>query len=588
MARASDLTNGVGRAPDGRLRELRVRDFALIEDVRLPVEPGLTVLTGETGAGKSLLIDALGLVLGGRADPSAVRHGAPVSRVEARFVGRDGEILVVREVSAGGRSSARLDGEPIGLGRLAEVTGPLVEIHGQHDQQRLLDPRRQLDLLDGYAGLGALRAAVAETVERWRANRAALAALALDPRELARRIEVAEHEAAEIAGARLRIGEAEEIRERLAAAGHAEAIVRGAATLGDLLGGEGPSLLDLAGRAVVEARRLAGYDRRFEPLAERLAAVEAEAADLASEVRRLAEGVDHDPASLARLEARLSEIYGLLRRYGDDEAAVIAYGERAAAEAARLRDADAERARRAAAEPELLAAVADAAAALSTARRRAAAALAGAVDAALVELGFRPGTFSVLVGRRAAGPDEPAVEVEGDAVAFDATGIDEVVFAFAPNPGEPARPLARIASGGELSRVALAIEEVLAAVDATPTLVFDEIDAGIGGRSAEPVGQALWRLGRRHAVLCVTHLAQIAAYADHHVQIAKTSRGGRTATEIRLLDREDRLAELAAMLGGSAAGPAARASAEELLTRAEAWRAAEAGAPASTTAGRRR
>lgn len=587
MARMSELASGVGRGPDGRLRELRVRDFALIEDVRLSVEPGLTVLTGETGAGKSLLIDALGLVLGARADPSAVRHGAPASRVEARFEGRDGELVVVREVSAGGRSSARLDGEPIGLGRLAEVTGPLVEIHGQHDQQRLLDPRRQLDLLDAYGGLGALRAAVAEAVERWRANRAALAALALDPRELARRIEVAEHEAAEIAAARLRIGEADEIRDRLAAAGHAEAIVRGAATLGELLGGEGTSLLDLAGRAIVEARRLAGYDRRFEPIADRLAAVEAEAADLASEVRRLAEGVDHDPASLARLEARLSEIYGLLRRYGDDEAAVIAYGERAAAEAARLRDADVERARRAAAEPELLAAVADAAGALSAARRRAATALAGAVDAALVELGFRPGAFSVLVGRRAAGPDEPAVEVDGDAVAFDATGIDEVVFAFAPNPGEPARPLARIASGGELSRVALAIEEVLAAVDATPTLVFDEIDAGIGGRSAEPVGQALWRLARRHAVLCVTHLAQIAAYADQHVQITKTSRGGRTATEIRPLEREGRIAELAAMLGGSAAGPAARASAEELLTRAEAWRANAAAATPPTPGGRR-
>lgn len=324
--------------PAGCLRELRVRDFALLEDVRLPVDPGLTVVTGETGAGKSLLIDALGLVLGARADPAAVRHGAAASRIEARFAGPDGELVVVREVSAAGRSAARLDDEPVGLARLAEVVGPLVEIHGQHDQQRLLDPRRQLDLLDAYAGLEPLRAAVAEAVERWRANRAALAALALDPRELARRIEVAEHEAAEIAAARLRVGEADELRERLAAAGHAEAIAEGATRLGELLGGEGASLVDVAGRAVAEARRLAGYDRRFEGLAERLAGIEAEAADVASEVRRLAEAVDHDPAVVARLEARLSEIYGLLRRYGDDEAAVIAYGERAAAEAARLRE----------------------------------------------------------------------------------------------------------------------------------------------------------------------------------------------------------------------------------------------------------
>jgi len=586
MSRAADVDADLGRVDGepGGLRELWVRDFALIEDVRLVVAPGLTIVTGETGAGKSLLIDALGLVLGARADPSAVRHGAAASRIEARFATPDGELVVVREVSAAGRSSARLGDEAVGLARLAEVTGPLVEIHGQHDQQRLLDPRRQLDLLDAYAGLGPLRAAVAEAVERWRANRAALLALAVDPRDLARRIEIAEHEAAEIAAARLRVGEADEIRDRLAAAGHAETIARGAVEIGDLLGGEGTSVLDLVGRALGEARRLAGLDRRFGPLVERLAGLEAEAADLASEVRRLAETVDHDPAAVARLEARLSEIYGLLRRYGDDEAAVIAYGERAAAEAARLRGADAEGARRAAAEPELLAAVAAAAVRLSTARRRAAGQLAAAVDAALAELGFRTGAFAVAVGRRAAGPDEPAVEIDGDAVAFDATGVDEVVFTFAPNVGEPARPLARIASGGELSRVALAIEEVLAAVDATPTLVFDEIDAGIGGRSAEPVGRALWRLGRRHAVLCVTHLAQIAAYADHHVQIAKTRRDGRTVTELHGLDREGRLAELAAMLGGSAASAAARASAEELLARAEAWRTAEAGEGVGTGA----
>lgn len=560
----------------GALRELRVRDFALLEDVRLAVEPGLTVVTGETGAGKSLLIDALGLALGARADPSTVRHGAPLARIEARFERSDGQLVVVREVSTTGRSLARLDDEAVSLARLAEVVGSAVEIHGQHDQQRLLDPRRQRDLLDAYGGLEPLRAAVAEAVERWRANRAALAALAVDPRELARRIEIAEHEAAEIAAARLRPGEASEIRDRLEAAEHAEAIARGAGELGELLGGEAASLRELAGRAVAGARRLAGLDRRFEAVAERLAGVEAEIDDLAREVRRLAESIDHDPTSLARLEARLSEIYGLLRRYGDDEAAVIAYGERAAAEAARLRDADAERARRAGAEPELLAAVAARATELSERRRAAAAALAAAVDEALADLGIRRGAFSVAVGRRAAAPDEPAVEVDGDAVVFDATGIDEVVFTFAPNAGEPARPLARIASGGELSRVALAIEEVLAGVDATPTLVFDEIDAGIGGRSAEPVGRALWRLARRHDVLCVTHLAQIAAYADHHLQISKVSRGGRTVTELRRLDRAGRVAELAAMLAGRDGGPAALASAAELLERAEAWRRANA------------
>jgi len=282
-------------------------------------------------------------------------------------------------------------------------------------------------------------------------------------------------------------------------------------------------------------------------------------------------------------------IYALERRYGDDEAAVIAHGERAQAEAERLRGLDGERAHRQAEDARLLALVAFAAAELSTARRAAAGALADAVGAVLAELGFPAGVFEVALGRRPAGSDEPAVEVDGDAVAFDGAGIDQVVYRLAPNAGEPARPLARIASGGELSRVALAIKQVLAEADETPTLVFDEIDAGIGGRSADPVGRSLWTLARRHQVLCVTHLPQIAAHADAHFQISKRERDGRTVTEVTRLDHEGRIVELAQMLGGSAGtgaagtgdgqapaategGTAALASARELLDRAEAWR----------------
>jgi DNA repair protein RecN (Recombination protein N) len=228
----------------------------------------------------------------------------------------------------------------------------------------------------------------------------------------------------------------------------------------------------------------------------------------------------------------------------------------------------------------LLAAAAEAAAELSTARSRAAASLAEAVDAALGELGFPPGVFDVALGRRPAAVDEPALELDGDAVAFDASGVDQVIFQLAPNRGEPARSLARIASGGELSRVALAVRQVLAGADRTPTLVFDEIDTGLGGRSADPVGRALWRLARRHQVLCVTHLPGIAAHADAHVRIAKRERAGRTVTEVSVLDREGRIVELAHMLGGAsgtAPTTAALASARELLEAAEAWRGAGAG-----------
>jgi len=555
----------------GRLLELTVADLALIERLRLELADGLNVFTGETGAGKSLLIDALGLAIGARADTTLVRHGAETARVSALF-DRDPEPLIAaREVSASGRSTARIDDEPVTAARLAEVAGPLVEIHGQHEQQRLLDERWQRDLLDAFGDLAELRAAVGAAVRSWRENRTQLAELELDPRELARRLELAEHETAEIGAARLRPGEADELRSRLEAAQHGEAIARGSATLVDAIAGDERGVRDAAAVALREARALARLDPRFEPLAERLAGLEAELDDVASAARELAESVEHDPAALARHEERLSLIYGLERRYGDDEAAVIAHGERAAAEAERLLGLDSERSRRQAEDARLLAGVAFAAAELSSARRGVAGTLANTVGAVLADLGFPPGVFEVALGRRPADADEPAVEIDGDAVAFDGAGVDQVVFRIAPNAGEPARSLARIASGGELSRVALAIKQVIAEADETPTLVFDEIDSGIGGRSADPVGRSLWTLARRHQVLCVTHLPQIAAHADAHFQISKRERGGRTVTEVTRLDRDGRIVELAQMLGG-AAQSAASASARELLDRAEAWR----------------
>jgi len=562
----------------GRLLELAVTDLALIDRLRLALEPGLNVLTGETGAGKSLLIDALGLALGARADSSLVRHGADAAHVEALFDRVPEPLIAVREVSATGRSTARLDDEAVTAGRLSLVVAPLVEIHGQHDQQRLLDEGWQRDLLDAFGAHEDARAGVAAAVDRWRANRTAMDGLAMDPRELLRRMDLLEHEADEITAAGLRVGEADEITAQLAAAQHAETILTGAATVRDLLLAEGKGARERLARADHDLRALARLDERWSPLADRLAGLEAEVEDVALEVRSLADTVDHDPASLARLEDRLGEIHRLLRRFGDDEAIVIAHGARAAAEVARLRGLEDERARRQAEDGELLLAIADTAATLSILRSRTAAALGEAVSGVLAELGFPVEAFAVSVGRRPAARDDPAVEVDGDAVAFDASGIDTVVFTFRPNAGEPGRPLARIASGGELSRVALAVKQVLAEADRTPTLVFDEIDTGIGGRSADPVGRSLWTLGRAHQVLCVTHLPQIAAYADAHYRIAKRERDGRTVTEITRLDRDGRVVELAAMIGGPEGGKAASHSAGELLDRAEAWCAVRAAA----------
>ena len=286
----------------GRLLELTVTDLALIERLRLELAPGLNVFTGETGAGKSLLIDALGLAVGARADSTLVRHGAETARVTALFDRVPEPLIAAREVSAAGRSTARLDDEPVTAARLADVAGALVEIHGQHDQQRLLDEDWQRDLLDAFGGHEAPRAAVAAAVERWRANRAALAELAMEPRELLRRLEILEHEASEIAAGRLREGEASEITRDLGAAQHAGTIAAGAETVRETLLGEGSGARERVALAEHELRGLARLDERWSVLADRLAGLEAELEDVAAESRSLAETVDHDPSALEALE----------------------------------------------------------------------------------------------------------------------------------------------------------------------------------------------------------------------------------------------------------------------------------------------
>jgi DNA repair protein RecN (Recombination protein N) len=546
------------------LRELAVRDLALIERVRVVFETGLTIITGETGAGKSLLIDALGLVMGARSDTGLVRHGAAGARVEALFdVDAAPEPLIcVREVSAEGRSIARIDDETVTAARLAQVVGPLLEIHGQHEQQRLLSAPWQRDVLDTFGGHAALREGVAAAVRELRANEAALRELALEPAELERRLELAGHAADEIEAAAPREGEVDELRARLTLAGNAQRIVALLAETHDLLASEGSSARDTVALAVHGATELARLDPEMSGLADRIAGVEAELDDIALELRRRQDSVADAASDSAALDARLGILYGLLRKYGENEETLIAYGEAARAEVDRLRHLDAERERRQAEQERLADAARAAAAKLSEARKSVASQMAASVTEYLVELGFPTGAFAVWVT-----DDE-----------LDETGADRVEFVFEPNVGEPARTLARIASGGEMSRVALALKTVLARADETPTLIFDEVDAGIGGRSADPIGRVLWRLARDHQVVCVTHLPQIAAYADTHLRIEKVERDGRTVTHIEPLSSDERRVELAHMLGGSAGADAALGAADALLAAAEKIRASSAAA----------
>ena len=545
------------------LLELTVTDLALIDRVRVALADGFTVITGETGAGKSLLIDALLLVSGGRADAGLVRAGAGSARVEALFdrpratdgaedAGRSEEPLIcVREVSPG-RTVARIDDETVPVSRLAATVEPLVAIHGQHEQQRLLAGARQRELLDASGGHEALVAAVAERVRAWQANRDALAALEIPSAEVERRLELARHAVEEIEAIDPRPGEVAELRQRLDLVAGAERFLRAAEGVRESLVGEEGARSRIAA-ALHEARDLARQDPRLEAIATRLEGLDAEVEDVAAEVRAAADDREADQGEAAALEERLSALYGLLRKYGETEEEVAAHAASAAEEITRLGDIEADRARRREQDARLRADAEAAAAELTTARSRAATRAGAGITSVLSGLGFPDAAFSIAVTPR----------------DLDATGADDVAFVLAPNPGEPSRPLGRIASGGELSRVALAIEQVLAAADATPTLVFDEVDAGIGGRSADPVGRSLWRLGRDHQVLCVTHLAQVAAHADAHLHISKHSADGRTVTRIRALDSDERVTELATMLAGDTTSTALEA-ARELLARAQA------------------
>jgi DNA repair protein RecN (Recombination protein N) len=534
------------------LRELTVRDLALIERVRVTFEPGLTVITGETGAGKSLLIDALGLVMGDRADSTLVRHGAAGARIEALFE-RDPEPLIcVREVSAEGRSLARIDDEAATAARLAAVVGPLIEIHGQHEQQRLLNGAWQRDVLDAFGGHSSLRDDVAERVRAMRSNEAALRELVVDPGELQRRLELAEHAAAEIEAAAPREGEVDELRARQTVAGNAQRIASLLAESHELVAGDGGGARDSLARAVHAAHELARLDPSATDLADRLGGLEAELDEVALELRRRQDSIAEAAADTASVEERLSVLYGLMRKYGDTEQALIDYGEQARAEVDRLRGTEQERARRHAEGEKLAAAASSAAQQLHVARAGTAAGLSQQVTERLVEIGFPAAAFTVRV----------------DDAALDESGMDSVTFLLAPNPGEPPRPLAKIASGGEMSRVALALKSVLARADDTPTLIFDEVDAGIGGRSGDPIGRLLWRLGRDHQVIVVTHLAQIAAFADSHLRIEKSEREGRTSTSVQPLEGDARRHEIAQMLGGPTNVAASLVAADALLQNA--------------------
>jgi len=544
------------------LSELRVEQLGIIEEATVVLGPGLTVITGETGAGKTLLIDALQLLCGGRADPSLVREGAAEARVEARFIAEgcgaadlpdgfvEGEVVLARVVPREGRSRGYVNGRLATAAELATLTADLFDLHGQHSQQALLTPAAQRAVLDAFAGDPARNALIAYRTARADARAVAerIASLGGDEQTRAREVDLLRHQIGEIEAAEVLDPDED---ERLAAEaellGDAEA-VREALTVAHraLAGGTGDGIVAALGA-------LGGRDA-FASLVERLRGLQAEAADLAAEVRNLTETLSADPGRLSVVQARRAILRDLMRRYGPGLDSVLGF---AASARARLVDLEQRDEHVAALEIERAAAEERGDAArgeLSAARRAVAEPFAVAVTARLRDLALPAAEFTVEVHDGEPGED----------------GGDNVVFLLAPNPGEPARPVARAASGGELSRVMLAIRLVSAV--APPTVVFDEVDAGIGGEAGMTVGAALAALGAGRQVLCVTHLAQVAAAADAHLAVAKATTGTRTVARVAALDGEGRVGEITRMLSGLDDSDSARRHAEELLARARGLR----------------
>ena len=520
------------------LLELSVRELGVIGELRLVFEPGMTALTGETGAGKTLLVEALELVVGGRGDPALVRPGAEEALIEARFDdGGDDETILSRAVPAHGRSRAYRDGRMVPVSALAESAAGLVDLHGQHAHQSLLGRAVQRAALDRFGAvdlspLHDARAALAGID-------AALAEIGGDPRARAREIELLRFQVEELDRAALEDPDEEDAlaaeEDVLAdAAAHRQA----GATAADALSGEGGALDALgSARAAIAGRAL------FESLEGRLRAAEAELADAATDLRNATEAVTENPERLAEVRARRQLLRDLQRKYGATVADVIAYADDARRRLAELESYD----DRAAVLAEERVAAADAIrvaeAAVGAARREAAPRLAAAVEEQLRKLAMPSARFEVEVGA------DPG---------------DEVTFLLGANPGEPALPLTKVASGGELARTMLAARLVL--TDAPPTLVFDEVDAGIGGEAAVAVGRALAALAADRQVLVVTHLPQVAAFADHQIAVTKSEEDGRTVARAQLLDDTGRVVELSRMLSGQPDSATARGHAEELLS----------------------
>jgi DNA repair protein RecN (Recombination protein N) len=559
------------------LRELTIRQFAIIEEVHLSFEHGFHVLTGETGAGKSILIDALGLVAGGRASSDFVRHGAKAAEIEAvfeipeahsirpllidwGFEQDDLDLLIIRrEITASGKSTCRINGRSVTLSMLREVGGRLLDLSGQHEHQALLRVEEHLDWLDRFGGedLLSLRREYEEMYREYRKVTRELEKLDLNRKELARRLDLLTFQRDEIAKATLTPGEDEELERERSRLMHAEKLLTHTAGAYESMYGE-RGALDLLQDAIHHLEQAAAMDETLGRTAESLQNAYYLLEEAVREVGRYRDDFDFEPGRLDEVEERLHLIRQLKRKYGDTIEEIIRYKEQVERELAELEHREETQEQLQEEADRLLGELRRLAGELSAKRKKAAMELEKRVEKELADLNMGSTVFHVSFYRDAYRSGE-----------LFATGQDRIEFQISPNPGEPLKPLAKIASGGELSRIMLALKVIFTGVQEVHTLIFDEVDTGVSGRAAQAIAEKISALAQSFQVLCVTHLPQVACMADHHYLIVKDTEADQTKTRVKKLDFEGRTLELARMLGGVEVTRTTREHAEEMLRLAE-------------------
>ena len=552
------------------LRALNIRDFVIVDRIDLEFGAGFTALTGETGAGKSILIDALAMVLGGRGDAAVVRQGAEKAEISAEFdvarlpplkrwladndlAGDADTYLARRVIDSGGRSRAFINGRTVTAAQLREAGEHLVDIHGQHEHQSLLRSASQRVLLDAYAGLHETAAAVAGAWRQWQDLRSQLVALETDAAAFAAEREQLEWQVRELDALKFGVGEWDELVAEHARLAHAQSLVEGAQFAMDTLSdGDNSGVAQLSAVAS-RLNHLLEYDARLKEIIELLASAQAQAQEAVYMLRDYQQRLDLDPRRFHEVEQRMNAVHASARKFRVTPEtlpdALVRAKERLQQLAGSL-DVDTLRSRAAGAREDYLAAARK----LGAGRRKAAKKLAEKVSAAMQTLAMAGGSFEIALTELAEG---------------NSSGLEQVEFLVAAHKGTLPRPLAKVASGGELSRISLAIQTVASEIAQVPTLIFDEVDAGIGGRVAEIVGHMLKELGARHQVMCVTHLPQVAASADRQWQVTKAAADGKVASRVNVLDGAQRIEEIARMLGGVKITDTTRKHAAEMLGNSE-------------------